>query len=81
REEVEGGAARTGDFAEMKALMSSAVGVLVAPRNGFVKGAKYEIRIKAELHTVKLPMGLDYVLIFVKLWDFETDWYAVTFSP
>lgn len=72
---------RTKDFGRMKALMSDCNGITVRPEAGFIKGENYEIRIKAELHTIKLPMGLDYVLFFVKLWDFETDWHTVIFSP
>lgn len=72
---------RTKDAARMKALMSASSGVVVRPDAGFIKGESYEIRIKVELRTVKLPMGLDYVLFFVKLWDFETDWHTVIFSP
>jgi hypothetical protein len=29
---------------------------------------------KAELDAVKLPLGLEGILFFVSLWDFETDW-------
>ncbi|MBI5885105.1 MAG: DUF4390 domain-containing protein [Deltaproteobacteria bacterium] len=72
---------RTKDAVSMKELMSVCNGVVLRPQAGFVKGENYEIRIKAELHTIKLPMGLDYVLFFVKLWDFETDWHTVIFSP
>jgi len=27
-----------------------------------------------------LPFYLDYVLFFLSLWDFETDWYSVVFK-
>lgn len=72
---------RTKDAAMMKSLMSTCAGITLRPAAGFVKGEEYEIMVKAELHTIKLPMGLDYLLFFVKLWDFETDWHTVIFSP
>jgi hypothetical protein len=33
----------------------------------------------AQLDKIRLPFYLHYVLFFVSLWDFETDWYAVDF--
>lgn len=72
---------RTKNVAVMKSLMSTCAAIALRPNAGFVKGEEYEILAKAELRTIKLPMGLDYLLIFVKLWDFETDWHTVIFSP
>ena len=43
------------------------------------KGQQYQIRAKAELSKKTLPFYLHYVLFFVSLWDFETDWYTVDF--
>jgi len=80
-EEDENRVERTKDALVMKSLMSTCAGITLAPEGGLVKGAEYEIMAMAELHTVKLPMGLDYLLFFVKLWDFETDWHTVIFSP
>jgi len=34
---------------------------------------------KAELNKLTLPFHLHYVLFFVSLWDFETDWYTIDF--
>ena len=45
-----------------------------------IKGDKYQIRIKAELDKVTLPLSLHYVLFFVSFWDFETDWYLINFT-
>jgi hypothetical protein len=38
-------------------------------------------RIKAELDPVRLPLHLEYLLFFVSLWDFETDWHLEPLSP
>jgi hypothetical protein len=43
------------------------------------KGGKYQIRAKAELSKLTLPFYLHYILFFVSLWDFETDWYTIDF--
>lgn len=43
------------------------------------KGRHYQIRAKAELSKLTLPFYLHYVLFFVSLWDFETDWYTIDF--
>jgi hypothetical protein len=44
------------------------------------KGDKYQIRIKAELEKVTLPLALHYVFFFVSFWDFDTDWYVINFT-
>lgn len=72
---------RTKDFNEMKRLMTTVSGVLIATKKPFVPGEEHEIRIMAELHTIKLPFLLNYMLFFVKLWDFETGWYTYRFTP
>jgi len=35
-----------------------------------------ELRIKAELDPIRLPFHLEYLFIFVSLWDVETDWHV-----
>ena len=72
---------RTKDINEMKALMSVVTSVDIKPVKPLVQGEGYEFRVKAELHTVELPFLLNYLLFFVKLWDFETSWYTYGFTP
>lgn len=67
------------EFEEAKTLMSEIVGLKVASLNRLEKGEYYRVRMMAELDTIKLPMYLHYVLFFLSLWDFETDWYSVDF--
>ncbi|MDM8541716.1 DUF4390 domain-containing protein [Desulfococcaceae bacterium HSG9] len=43
------------------------------------KGSRYQIRAKAELSKLTLPFYLHYILFFLSLWDFETDWHTVDF--
>jgi hypothetical protein len=66
-------------FEEAKALMVEIDNLLVTSLSTIKKGEKYQIRIKAELSKVTLPLYLHYVLFFLSLWDFETDWHTVEF--
>jgi hypothetical protein len=43
------------------------------------KGVQYQIKAKAKLDKLTLPFYLHYVFFFLSLWDFETDWYTVSF--
>jgi hypothetical protein len=67
------------DFAAAKKAMAEIKSIKIAPLSELVKNSKYQLRIKAELEKVRLPLYLHYVLFFVSLWDFETDWYTVDF--
>ena len=51
----------------------------VVPLNQLEKGRQYQLRAKAQLDKLTLPLYLHYVLFFVSLWDFETDWYTIDF--
>ncbi|MBI4619362.1 MAG: DUF4390 domain-containing protein [Desulfobacterales bacterium] len=67
------------DFLEAKKAMAEVNGITVIPMSSLKKNNKYYMRIKAKLDPIKLPFFLDYVLFFVSLWDFETDWYTESF--
>jgi uncharacterized protein DUF4390 len=69
----------TKSFDEAKKLMSEIDSLKIVPLKQLVKGAHYQLRAKAELSKVTLPFYLHYVVFFVSLWDFETDWYTVDF--
>jgi len=66
-------------LAEAKHLMTEIDSLRIAPLNRLEKGYRYQIRAKAELGKITLPFYLHYVLFFVSLWDFETDWHTVDF--
>jgi hypothetical protein len=70
----------TKSFEEAKYWMTEVDNLKVIPLESLVKGDKYQIRIKAELDKVTLPLSLHYVLFFVSFWDFETDWYVINFT-
>jgi len=66
-------------FDEATKLMTEIDSLKVAPLDLLQKGQRYQIRTKAELSRITLPLYLHYVLFFVSLWDFETDWYTIDF--
>lgn len=67
------------DFEAAKKAMAEIRNIRVVPLNELQDRGKYQLRVKAELEKVRLPLYLHYVLFFVSLWDFETDWYTVDF--
>ena len=69
----------TQSFGEAQKLMSEIDSLNIVPLNMLTKGEHYQIRAKAELNKVTLPFYLHYVLVFVSLWDFETDLYTIDF--
>lgn len=70
----------TQSFEEAKLLMTEIDNLKIIPLNQLVKGDKYQLRIKAELDKVTLPLSLHYVFFFVSFWDFETNWYLINFT-
>jgi len=70
----------TTSFEEAKKLMSEIDGFKIIPISRLEKGKQYRLRTKAEVSKITLPFYLHYVLVFVSLWDFETDWYTTDFT-
>ncbi len=68
------------DFGKAKIFMSKIVDLQVAELGEFNEGRRYKISMMAELDKIRLPFYLHYVLFFLSLWDFETDWYTVDFK-
>lgn len=66
-------------FEEAKKLMTEVDSLTIIELARLEKGKRYQIRAKAELSKLTLPFYLHYVLFFVSLWDFETDWYTIDF--
>ena len=67
------------DFAKAQEMMADVSNVQVIPLQSLEKNNQYKLKIKAELNKVRLPLYLHYVLFFVSLWDFDTDWFVVDF--
>jgi len=69
----------TKSFKEAKKWMTEINSLKIIPLNRLEKDAHYQLRVKAEVSKKTLPLYLHYILFFVSLWDFETDWYAIDF--
>ncbi len=67
-------------FKEAKSLMTEIDNLKILPLNKLVKGEKHQLRIKAKLDKVTLPLSLHNILFFVSFWDFETHWYLINFT-
>ena len=60
---------------EAKTLMSKVREFEIRSSSPLEPGVPAYFRMKAELDPVRLPLHLEYLLFFVSLWDFETDWH------
>lgn len=69
----------TSSLDEAQKLMCEIDGLKLIPLNRLEKGRRYQVRAKAQMDKLTLPLYLHYVLFFVSLWDFETDWHTVDF--
>ena len=70
----------TKSFDEAKKWMTEIDSLKIIPLNRLEKGEQYQLRVKAEVSKKTLPLYLHYILFFVSLWDFETDWYTIDFT-
>lgn len=66
-------------FDEARKLMAEVSALKLVPIQRLRKGGRYQIKMMAELDKIKLPLYLHYVLFFLSLWDFETEWLTVDF--
>jgi hypothetical protein len=66
-------------FDEAKKLMADVSALKVTSTQTLRKRERYQLQMMAQLDKIKLPLYLHYVLFFLSLWDFETDWHTVDF--
>ncbi|MCF8110389.1 MAG: DUF4390 domain-containing protein [Desulfobacteraceae bacterium] len=69
----------TDSFEEAQKWMSEIKSLPIALIKKLEEDKRYRISAMAELDKVELPFYLDYVLFFVSLWDFKTDWHSIEF--
>ncbi len=69
----------TKSFDQAKIMMTNIDNLKIVALDKLTKGEKYQLRFKAELSRVTLPLYLHYVFFFVSLWDFDTDWHTIDF--
>jgi len=67
------------DFDDAKRLMTEIVGFKLADLSSLEKGKTYRVALMAQMDKVELPLGLHYIFLFVRLWDFKTQWYNIEF--
>jgi hypothetical protein len=67
------------EFGKAQEMMADVSNIQLVLLQSLEKNNQYQVRIKAELNKVRLPLYLHYLLFFISLWDFETDWYVVDF--
>lgn len=67
------------DFGKAKSAMSDLSGIAVIPLASLQRDRRYYLRAKVSLDKVRLPMHLENIFFFVKLWDFETPWIRQDF--
>ena len=63
------------EFDEAKKAMSELNGIAMSSVLDLRNEKSYYVLVKAKLDEIRLPLHMEYVLFFVSLWDFETDWY------
>lgn len=68
---------KTLDTAEKQ--MTAITGFNIIPIDQLIPGRKYQIRIKAEMKKIKLPLYLHHLFFFLAFWNFETNWYTMDF--
>lgn len=66
-------------FDEAKKLMAEIDSLKIVELNRLERDSQYQIRTKAQLRKLTLPLYLHYILFFISLWDFDTDWYTIDF--
>jgi Domain of unknown function (DUF4390) len=69
----------TRSFDEAKKWMSRVENLPVIPTCWLNRDQEYYLNVKAELSKVELPLFFRYILFWMSLWDFETEWYTVEF--
>lgn len=65
---------------EARKLMCEVDNIQLISLDKLQKGLQYRISAKAELSEITLPFYLHYLLFFISLWKFETEWYSIDFT-
>jgi hypothetical protein len=60
-------------------IMVELNGVKIIHRDEMNPDAPYAIHVKAKLAEKTLPLYMHYIIPFISLWDFETDWRTIEF--
>ncbi|MBI5815168.1 MAG: DUF4390 domain-containing protein [Nitrospinae bacterium] len=63
-----------GDYEQMEKWMTRLEGVDMGPVSNLKQGARYYFMVRCEMKSIKLIPPFNYILFFVSLWDFDTEW-------
>ena len=77
--EEAGEAVSFSDLEDAMKLMTHVAALKVTSLGKLEKGSYYQLRMMAELDKIELPFYLHYILFFLSMWDFKTDWYTIDF--
>ncbi len=69
----------TASLKKAREIMVEVNGLRVIEVNRLVPDQPYALRIKARLAEKTLPLNIHYIVPFISLWDFETDWRTIEF--
>ncbi|VAX17557.1 hypothetical protein MNBD_NITROSPINAE01-971 [hydrothermal vent metagenome] len=64
------------DTERLKEWMAYLEGIDLGPTDGMQAFTPYYFQVKCEMKSIKLIPPFNYILFFVSLWDFDTDWSA-----
>ncbi|SLM28286.1 conserved hypothetical protein [Desulfamplus magnetovallimortis] len=67
----------TDSMEQATAMMCDIYNLAILPLERLEKGEQYQIRIKAEMNRNTESRYLQYVSLFISLWNFKTDWHKV----
>lgn len=80
RSEKQTNPASTDSIDQAIGMMSELNGLRIIERGELVPDARYAIHVKAKLAERTLPLYMHYIIPFISLWDFETDWRTIEFQ-
>jgi len=69
----------TDSLEKAKEIMVELSGIKIINRDKMKPDAPYAIHVKAKLAEKTLPLYMHYIIPFISLWDFETDWRTIEF--
>jgi len=69
----------TNSIDKAKKIMAELSGIKIIAHNQLTPDTPYVIRVKAKLAEKTLPFNMHYIIPFISLWDFETDWRTIEF--
>lgn len=61
-------------------VMSELSGIRIIPLSELEPDKPYALHVKATLAEKTLPLNMHYIVPFISLWDFETEWRTIEFT-